>query len=309
MTKDIKIGKPQQVGPLEIWPLMWVGISTAPYRTPPFNDELKFEEYDNGDGPRVSCIEVQNLSDQDFLIPSGWIVGAELLQVRSFNSAELIPAGESILADVSCVEKGRWSHGSNRADGGRAPISVITAGWDYDQSSRSWRMNRETRQSRVWNQVSRQESRSGVRETNSLEQIMREDSSKDVNLGHLHREVLRQLRTYDGQNGALIGFEGEPLMMEFFSDEDASKAILKETLKSLAFDVDRFAFRSTSKSHVESFIRESGVGELQMLSDDGWALLMAGGSEHVDTKATLDRNHKVMNLTAIHRSHRILMEV
>jgi hypothetical protein len=288
---------------------MWSGISNAPYKTPPFNDELKFEEYDNGDGPRVSCIEVQNLSDQDFLIPSGWIVGAELLQVRSFNSAELVPAGESILADVSCVEKGRWSRGINRADGGRAPISVIAAGWDYDQSSRTWRINRETRQSRVWNQVSRQEGRSGARETNSLEQIMREDSSTDLNLGQLHREVLNQLRTYDGQNGALIGFEGEPLLMEFFSDEDAAKTILKETLISLAFDVDQFSFRPASKSHVEAFIRESGVGELQMLSEDDWALLMAGGSEHIDTKATLDRNNKVMHLTAIHRSHRILMEV
>ena len=46
-----------------------------------------------------------------------------------------------------------------------------------------------------------------------------------------------------------------------------------------------------------------------MLSDDDWALLMVGGSEHIDAKATLDRNNKVMNLTAIHRSHRILMGV
>jgi hypothetical protein len=309
MTNDIKIGKPQQIGPLEVWPLMWTGLSGAPYRTPPFGDGLKFEEYDNGDGPRVSCIEVKNPTDQDFLIPSGWIVGAQLLQVRSFNSAELVPAGHSILADVSCVERGRWSHGINRTDGGRAPISVIAAGWDYDQSSRSWRMNKETRQSRVWNQVSRQESRSGVRETNSLEQIMREDAATDLNLSQLHSEVLNQLRTYEGQNGALIGFEGEPLMMEFFSDEAASKTILKETLTSLAFDIDQFAFRPVSKSHVKGFIRESGVGELQMLSDDDWALIMAGGSEHVDTKATLDRNSKVMHLTAINRSHRILLEV
>ena len=186
---------------------------------------------------------------------------------------------------------------------------MIAAGWDYDQSSRTWRINRETRQSRVWNQVSRQEGRSGARETNSLEPIMREDSSTDLNLGQLHREVLNQLRTYDGQNGALIGFEGEPLLMEFFSDEDAAKTVLKETLISLAFDVDQFSFRPASKSHVEAFIRESGVGELQMLSEDDWALLMAGGSEHIDTKATLDRNNKVMHLTSIHRSHRILMEV
>lgn len=309
MTKDIKIGKPQQIGPLEVWPLMWGGLSKAPYKTPPFGDGMRFEEHDDGDGPRVSCIEVQNLADEDFLIPSGWIIGAELLQVRSFNNAELVPAGQSVLVDVSCVEKGRWSSGVNRVDGGRAPISVIAAGWDFDAASGSWRLNKENRQSRVWSQVSRQESRTGTRNTNSLEQIMREDASTDSNLSGIQREVSSRLRFQDGQNGALVAYEGEPVFMEFFSSLGSLKNILKETLNSLAFDIDQFGFRPTSKSHVESFVRDSGTETLHMLSEDDWALLMAGGNEHIDTKATLDAQEGIMHLTAINRSHRILMEV
>jgi hypothetical protein len=309
MTNDIKIGRPQQIGPLEVWPLMWEGVSDSRYKTPPMGNELKFEEYDDGDGPRVSCIQVENLSDQDFLIPSGWIVGAELLQVRTFNSAELVPAGHAILADVSCVERGRWSSGKNRVDAGRAPISVVASGWDFEHSSQSWKLNRETRQSRVWSQVSRQESRSGVRKTNSLEQIMREDASSDLNLSSIQSEVTSRLSTYVGQNGALIAYEGEPLLMEFFSNESAAKGILRETLSSLAFDLDQFQFRPTAKSHVEAFIRKSGIEEMYMLSEDDWAALMAGGNEHIDTKAMLDSQRKVMHLTAIHRSHRLLMEV
>lgn len=309
MTNDIKIGRPQQIGPLEVWPLMWAGVSESRYKTPPMGNELKFEEFDDGDGPRVSCIQVENLSDQDFLIPSGWIVGAELLQVRTFNSAELVPAGHAILADVSCVEKGRWSTGKNRVDAGRAPVTVVASGWDFEHSSRTWKLNRETRQSRVWSQVSRQENRSGVRTTNSLEQIMREDASSDLNLSRIQNEVTSRLSTYDGQNGALIAYEGEPLLMEFFSNEKAAKEILRETLSSLAFDLDQFEFRPTTKSHVNAFIRESGIKEMFMLSEDEWAFLMAGGSEHIDTKAMLDSQKKVMHLTAIHRSHRLLMEV
>lgn len=309
MTNDIKIGRPQQIGPLEVWPLMWAGVSQSRYRTPPMGNELKFEEYDDGDGPRVSCIQVENLSDQDFLIPSGWIVGAELLQVRTFNRAELVPAGQTILADVTCVEKGRWASGKNRVDAGRAPVTVVASGWDFEHSSRTWKLNRETRQSRVWSQVSRQENRSGVRATNSLEQIMREDSSSDLNLSRIHSEAKSRLSTYDGQNGALIAYEGEPLLMEFFSNEEAAKDILRETLSSLAFDLDQFQFRPTAKSHVEAFISQSGIEEMFMLSEDDWAFLMAGGDEHIDTKAILDSQRKVMHLTAIHRSHRLLMEV
>lgn len=306
--KDIKIGTPQQLGPLEVWPLMWNGLSDAQYKTPPFTNELEFSEYDDGEGPRVQHIEVRNLTDEDFLIPMGWIVGAELLQVRSFNNSELILAGQSIVADVSCVEKGRWSAGKNCVDAGRAPLSVFAAGWDFDHQNRTWKLDRQSRQSRVWSQVSRQESRSGMRATNSLEQIMREDSTSDFDLSQLQRET-SQLRTYDGQNGVLIGYEGEPLIMEFYSNEQASKKILRETLSSLAFDIDQQGYRPVAKSHVEGFIRESCLGHLHMLSDDEWAFLMAGGSEHIDTKATLDRHSRVVHLTAIHRSHRILMEV
>lgn len=309
MTKDIKIGTPQQLGPLEVWPLMWNGLSNAQYKTPPFTNELEFSEYDDGDGPRVHHIEVKNLTDEDFLIPMGWIVGAELLQVRSFNNAELIPAGQSILADVSCVEKGRWSAGKNRVDAGRAPLSVIAAGWDFDHQNRTWKLDRESRQLRVWSQVSRQESRSGMRATSSLEQIMREDSTLDFKVAQIQSEVLSQLRTHDGQNGILIGYEGEPLLMEFYSNERASKEILRETLSSIAFDMDQQGFRGVAESHVRGFIQESGLGELQMLSDEDWAFLMAGGNEHIDTKATLDRTHRVMHLTAIHRSHRLLLEI
>lgn len=309
MTNDIKTGIPHQIGPLEVWPLTLQGLSGAVYKTPPINGGLKFEEYDDGDGPRVSCIEVENLLDEDYLIPSGWIVGAELLQVRSFDNAELIPAGQSILVDVSCVEQGRWSRGKNKVDGGRAPISVMAAGWDFDRESSSWRLNKETRQSRVWSQVSRQESRTGVRETSSLEQIMREDASSDQNLSRIQNEIHNRLRFHDGQNGALVAFEGEPVLMEFFSNEKAFRGILKETLNSLVFDLDQFAFRPTVKSHVDSFIRESGIEGLHMLSKDDWAVLMAGGTEQVDTKATLDTKERVMHLTAMNRRHRILMEV
>lgn len=309
MTQDVQIGQPQRVGPLEVWPLRWHGLSDQKYQGPPFTSQLKFDEFDDGDGPQVGHITVENLTDSDFIIPSGWIVGADLMQVRSFNGFEYIPAGESMLADVSCVEKGRWADGSNTVDAGRAPLSVIAAGWDYEPSRGQWVINTSERQSRVWNQVSRQESRSGTRPTNSLEQVMREDSVSDLEVSSVQREIQSSFRTFDGQNGMLVALEGDPLMLEVYSDEHASRKILTETLRAISFDSVGIAYRSLKKSQVQDFIQNSEVRDMHMLSDDDWALLMAGGNERIDTRGAMSRDGKLIQVSAINRNHRILLEV
>lgn len=309
MTQDLQIGQPQRVGPLEVWPLRWHGLSDQKYQGPPFTSELKFDEFDDGDGPRVSHITVQNLTDSDFIIPSGWIVGANLLQVRSFNGFEYIPAGESMLADVSCVEKGRWADGTNRVDAGRAPLSVLAAGWDYEPSRGQWVINTSERQSRVWAQVSRQESRRGTRPTNSLEQVMREDAVSDLEVSKVQREIQSSFRTFDGQNGMLVALEGEPLMLEVYSDEQASRRILGETLRSISFDSVGTSYRALEKPQVQDFIQNSQVQEMHMLSDDDWALLMAGGNERIDTRGAMSRDGRLIQVSAINRNHRILLEV
>jgi len=138
---------------------------------------------------------------------------------------------------------------------------------------------------------------------------MREDATSDSNVSNLQSEIASELKTFDGQNGALIAFQGEPLIMEFFSNEESSKHVLKESLNSLAFDLDQFGFRPLDKSQIDGFIAMAGIGELHALSEDTWSFLMAGGNERIDTRATADSRQKIMNLTSINRSHRILMEV
>jgi hypothetical protein len=176
---EISTQASQQIGPLDVWPLRWTGLSKVNYEVPPAISRLKFSEHDDGDGPRVEWIEVSNPTEDPFIIPSGWIVGAELNQVRTFNHSEHIMPRETILASVSCVEKGRWGVGKNVVDGGRAPFTVNAAGWNFDWNQGMWKLDRESRQSRVWDQVHKQEERSGTRPTNSLEQVMREDSSQE----------------------------------------------------------------------------------------------------------------------------------
>lgn len=175
-TNDLRIGPAKQLGPLQVWPLIWEGLIAHNYKVPPNLDDLIFGEIEDEDGPSVDCIQVENPTDEAFIIPSGWIISANLWQDRTINSMEYIEPHSTVAVSVSCVEKSRWSPESKTIDGGRAPFSVIAAGFEYDASRGFWNLDSTSRQTRVWKQVSRQESRSGSRPTNSLRQVMEEDS-------------------------------------------------------------------------------------------------------------------------------------
>ena len=303
------IKETQQIGPIHVWPLKVTGVSSHLYSVPPFGDKLIFSEYDDGDGGRVNVIEVHNPTVEDFMIPSGWIVGANLLQVRTFNHSELVKAGESILADVSCVEKGRWGDGQNETDGGRAPFSVIGAGWDYDAERRLWVIDRNSRQSRVWSQVSRQESRSGVRETSSLQQIMMEDSEHAAVQSQVQQISRDTLKTYDEQNGFLVAVDGEPLLMEVFSDSRNIENTIQETIRAISFDIAHLDFEPALDSDVRRFVEEANLGGLSPTQIDDWASQFAGGNHGVDTRATKDQDGLLIHSISLNRRHRILLEV
>ncbi len=301
--------KSQQIGPLDVWPLKWDGLSRINYEVPPAITKLKFSEHDDGDGPSVEWIEVFNPTEDPFIIPAGWIVGADLNQVRTFNNSEHIEPRETILASVSCVEKGRWGEGKNKVDGGRAPFTVTAAGWDFDWEKGLWRLNQENRQKRVWEQVHRQEERTGLRPTHSLEQIMREDALTQ----HIPRVIQtvseHVLKPARGQNGVLIAFEGQPLLMELFSDTSAMKKTIKQTLRAISFDIEHLEYLPTDRETVERFINEAQINKLSHLSDSDWAILFAGGTSEVETRASMDIEERFLQITSMNRRHRILSGV
>lgn len=309
MTKDILIGPARQVGPLHITPLMWQDMSSKTYEAPPMNDLIKVSELDDDEGPRVEDIYIENLSSEDLFLPSGWVLGGSLLQTRILDFDEFIAAGSAKVTSVSCVEKGRWSGGINPLDGGRAPISVALAGWTYEHQSRNWQMNTSRRQSSVWQQVSRQETRNGERSTNSLMQVMREDSSHEGNIRKLHEELDSNYSPMYGQNGILVSITGVPLIMEFYSNEAVAQRIIRETLKSLSFDVESEQFSQQPESRVSDFIAQAGIDNLHYLREEDWAVLLAGGNEEIDVRASLDSGNKFVHLSAINRNHPVLLGV
>jgi hypothetical protein len=289
--------------------MRWTGLSPLKYLVPPKIDQLFFREFDEGDGPEIGRIEVFNPTDVPVLIPAGWVIGGDLLQVRVFNASEFVAPLESIIAKVSCVERGRWGQGKNKVDGGRAPLSVHASGRVFNENSGLWDMDYSTRQERVWRRVETLENRSGQRPTSSLQQIMREDSTTVHITSTLQNHSVNELRMVTGQNGIIIAFEGKPLLLEAFSSTKALKATIQSTIRSLSFDIDHLNFKATSKEKVKDFIEEASIGRLSPMQHGIPHSPFLGGGETVDTNATKDVNGRLLYVTALNMKHRILQEV
>ena len=308
-TNELRIGPAKQLGPLQVWPLIWEGLVAHNYKVPPNLDDLIFGEIEDEDGPMVDCIQVENPTDDPFIIPSGWIISANLWQDRTVNSMEYIEPHSTVALSVSCVEKARWSPESRSIDGGRAPFSVIAAGFEYDSNKGFWNINRTTRHSRVWTQVSRQESRSGIRPTNSLRQVMEEDSTKSDIQYSVTRELSRDLTSHPKQNGVLIALDGQPLVAEFYSNPNALQKTLRETVIAASFDATSNSETRISSEDVRRFFLEFQNYKNIEIDSDHWGTMFAGGSHSIDTRVSVNIREEILHLSAINRNHRVLLEV
>jgi hypothetical protein len=303
------VHEPQQIGPLQVWPLRFNGFSKVSYQVPPAIKDLRFQELDNGNSPQVGFIDIHNPTDNNFLIPEGWIVGADLLQTRMFNATTHVSANAWSFGNVSCIERGRWSPGSNPIEAGRSPMSVSASGWHYNEQRGFWEIDAGNRQSRVWSRVHEQEQRTGERETHSLEQIMREDSVRPTIPAYIQQETARNLMHIPGQNGVLIALDGQVLAMEAFSRGSALRQTLKQTLKAVSFDASNLNLRPIDEVQVHRFIEAAHLDRLIHLSENDWAVLLAGGNECVDTQASGDHFGNLIHVKTINRNHKILQGV
>ena len=308
-TNELRIGPAKQLGPLQVWPLIWEGLIAHNYKVPPNLDDLIFGEIEDEDGPMVDCIQVKNPTDDPFIIPSGWIISANLWQDRTVNSMEYIEPHATVAISVSCVEKARWSPESKSIDGGRAPFSVIAAGFEFDSNRGFWNLDQSTRQSRVWAQVSRQETRSGFRPTNSLRQVMEEDSLESEIQYSVIRELRGDLISHPKQNGVLIALDGQPLVAEFFSNPISLKSTLRETVIAASFDATSVSNKKISSDEVKRFFLEFQNYKNVEIDSDHWGTMFAGGSQGVDTRVSVNKREEILHLSALNRNHRVLLEV
>ncbi len=295
-----------QIGPLDVVPLKWNLGRPHHYLVPPAFAQIRFSERcsDNG-GPTVEWIEITNLSDDPFVIPAGWVIGAQLHQVRTIDLTNFLEPRERRLVSVSCVEEGRWCPGQTAVDAGRAPLTVIASGSVFDPAMSIWQINPGVRQQQVWRQVRIQEERSGQRPTHSLEQTMREDVRSELIPRIIRNLTEHALSPLPDQNGVLIAYEGDPILMEFFSLPSALKSTIKQTVQAISFDIEHLDHKPTRPSAIANFISSAGLQRLAKAGSDGSIQRLSGGSCEIDTQAIADDTGNLVHLLSINRNHRV----
>jgi hypothetical protein len=308
-TNNLRVAPAQQIGPLQVWPLLWESLTSHQYKVSSPLDLLEFEEFEEEDGPVVDWIQVHNPTENPILIPSGWVISKDLLQERTLISAEYVEPHSTSAINVSCVEKGRWEETDTVRRSVRAPISVMAAGFDFDSNKGMWILDPKTRQERVWSQIERQENRSGKRVTNALTQIMDEDSR----MFELQKSVVKDLRAtlnvYPKQNGVLIALDGQPLLSEFFSNPEGIHRTVRKTLLAASFDATSIEQKGINKEQVLRFLDEVRATKIHAIQEESWGSHFSGGTESLDTHLTKSSDERVMRVSTINRTHKALVGI
>jgi hypothetical protein len=310
MRNDIKIASPQQIGPLQVWPLMWERLASHQRNLPVGINDLSFEEYEEEDvGPVINWIQVSNPTQSPIFIPAGLLISEGLLQDRILVAAEYIESESSKTVMVSCVEKGRWEPSEIYRRTMRAPMSVMGAGFDFDSSKGLWVLDTKTRQERVWQQVESQEARSGERPTHSLAQIMQEDSETCELQRNVMKNMKENLKILPQQNGILIALNGEPLISEFFSNSQEITRTVKKTILASSFDMTEVPRNQIVRSDVERFLDEVLSTKIKTLKDESWGVHLSGGTNNLDTHLTKDSDERLLSMSTLNRLHPALVGV
>ncbi len=199
---NLHIGAGTNVGILTLFPV-WtsapglLGISSGAH--------TKVSISELASGPQVSKLTARNIGTKPALLLEG-----ELLegghQHRVCASDVLLGVGEYRDIDTYCVERGRWG-GANRhnRNARRAPLSVRAELVSRRQDSESG-----GRQAGVWARVSRYQGLNRVSSTSSLVEHIDAASARVLTGSATFPRAL------EGQRGVIVGFGGEPLMMEVF---------------------------------------------------------------------------------------------
>ena len=198
---ELHVGRGLAAGPLTIFPV-WA-------------DAEQLEDLSTGAGARVDVREVPGGAQVPHLAVTNRGAGPALLvegelleggkQTRTLAMDLLIAPGATVIADVACVEQGRWHGGEgHERRARRASPSVQNA----------LRGGGPLRQQQVWSSVARYEHSGGATGTRSLAE-------------HLDRLGRRQeVRVLPGQSGVIIGIAGWPVSLELFGSRAALAAHL-----------------------------------------------------------------------------------
>jgi hypothetical protein len=251
----IQIGAEQSYKNLAVFPVLSDYVIPFDYLTLDealTEDLIEVVEIDKGGS--VPELRVINKSDKMVLILDGEeLVGAK--QNRIVNTTILIPAKETVVIPVSCVEQGRWSYDTERFHSEERIMAPMMRASKALQVNLSLRQSGEFRsdQGAIWDEISAKASRRKAEsESMAMAAIYKKDQS-NIN------DYLQNFAIVDSQIGAIFLINGKVVGMDCFGKPETFAKTFKKIVESYALDAidwyDEKAESKRSKTTVNNFLK------------------------------------------------------
>ncbi len=232
--EGVSIGEPLHAGNLTVLPLM----GEEPLAIPWLNSEeaLDLKGFDVGEvseSGAVNTLIVTNRCKLPILLLDGEVLHGGK-QNRVMNTSVLVAAGATITIPVSCVERGRWSHGrAHRSAGYNVPSSMRSKMKKEILASLRCQRGHRSSQGEVWASVDQVLSDAGSHSsTDDLSQAYDD---------HAHQvlETTDALELPEDAVGALFAVDGRFVGGDIFDTASSFRKFRARILRGAAMDAIR----------------------------------------------------------------------
>ena len=261
---QIQIGAEQSYKNLAIFPVLSDHFMPFDYLT--LDEALSknlIEVVEIDEDGSVPDLKVINKSDRMVLILDGEeLVGAK--QNRIVNTTILIPAKETVLIPVSCVEEGRWSYDTERFHSEERIMAPMMRAMKTRQVNYSVRQSGNFRsdQGAIWNEISAKASR---RQAESDSMAMAEIYKKER---LAIDDYLENFAMVDSQIGAIFLINGKVVGMDCFGKAETFEKTFKKIVESYALDAidwyDEKVGSKSSKTKVNNFLKTADDAQVEI---------------------------------------------
>lgn len=248
--------------------------------------------------PTVGELVLTNTSDRPTLLLEGELLEGGW-QNRALNADLLLDANQSQVAQVTCVEQGRWSGVMQQVRRNRlAPGSVRLR----------LRHSDGTRQREVWRQVHRYEPTLGATSTQSLiDHLDKVAVGRDSAGRRVGRARRSQIPTapLPGQVGVIGALSGRPAWLEIFPNPDALADLWATLVDAALLDAHFAANTPCPAQAARDFAVHCGQVRLQAEQPAGAGVGIAGTHGAVNLRGIAARDGALLHAFAVNTDPRL----
>jgi len=242
--------------------------------------------------PVVSELVVRNTGSKPALLLEGEMLEGGW-QHRVLNTDLLLEPGDAYVADVSCVEHGRWSGGSTHVRSSRMSSGSVRAALRTDSGDR---------QHRVWEQVARFDQSLGVSPTSSLADHL-------DRVTHTSADVISEIprRPLSGQRGVIVALGGEPAWLELMPSTGALATRWRSLVEAAMLDAALSTSVSTRGQSARDFAAAVVRVPLQAAGSGGAGRAVAGERRALSARGIVRNDGALLHSLVMNTAHRELV--